>query len=348
MHFIFNLFLLFFAFHQYGFSYQQKMTFKTFLNKKKLEYSDYSDILNVLNTIKISSLQISKLLSYSHIEKLNCYFENDNINTMNNHQEKQKNIGILSNKILKSNIEAEEMVNVVFSEEEENKCIFHLCSKNKIKVIYDSLDGSENINVNMPTGTIFSCYRDNLNLNNTLNSINAQHNLVCGGYVLYSSSINLVFFFRDQLYHFEYDDLMKDFICINDNLKMPKKGNIYSINEAKINNFHNKHKLYLDKLKDEDYSLHYSGCLVADIHNLIMNGGIYMCPKNIKTQESNIRLLYQAKPLSKIIECIGGMCVDEYRSIQFKKIGDVHETTPLYIGSKENLIEFHKFCNKID
>ena len=77
MHFIFKLFLLFFAFHQYGFSYQQKMTFKTFLNKKKLEYSDYSDILNVLNTIKISSLQISKLLSYSHIEKLNGYFEKD-------------------------------------------------------------------------------------------------------------------------------------------------------------------------------------------------------------------------------------------------------------------------------
>lgn len=347
MHSIFNIFLLFFAFHQYGFSYQQKMTFKTFLNKKKLEYSDYSDILNVLNTIKISSLQISKLLSYSHFEKLNCYFEKDNINIMNTHQGKQKNIGILSNKILKSNIEAEEMVNVVFSEEEENKCIFHLCSKNKIKVIYDSLDGSENINVNMPTGTIFSCYRDNLNINNTLNSINAQHNLVCGGYVLYSSSINLVFFFRDQLYHFEYDYLMKDFICINDNLKMPKKGNIYSINEGKINNFHKKHKLYLNKIKKEDYNLHYSGCLVADLHTILLKGGLYMYPKDVNTNQSKINLLYKGKPISKIIHYAGGICVDEYRNIEFRKIENYHQTIPYYFGSYENMIDLINFCQKI-
>jgi len=129
---------------------------------------------------------------------------------------------------------------------------------------------------------------------------------------------------------------------------MPNKGKVYSINEAKINTFHRKHKLYLDKLKEEDYSLRYSGCLVADVHNLIIHGGIYMYPKNIKSNESKLRLLYEAKPLSRIIECVGGMCVDEYRSIQFKDIKDIHEKTPLYIGSKENIIEFNKFCYKVD
>ena len=87
MFFIFNIVLLLFLFHENVHSYQSKMTFKTFINIKKLEFLDYSDILDVLNNIKISSLHISKLLSYSHIEKLNGYFEKDNINTVNIHQE---------------------------------------------------------------------------------------------------------------------------------------------------------------------------------------------------------------------------------------------------------------------
>lgn len=346
MFFIFNIVLLLFLFHENVHSYQSKMTFKTFINIKKLEFLDYSDILDVLNNIKISSLHISKLLSYSHIEKLNGYFEKDNINTVNIHQEKQKKIDILSNGILKNNIEAQRMVNVIFSDE-GNECVFHLRSKNKIIVVYDPLDGSENIDINMPTGTIFGCYKDNLNFNNTLNSINSQHNLVCGGYVLYSSSINLVFFFQNQLYHFEYDDLMKDFICINDNLKMPIKGNIYSVNEGKIYNFHKKHKLYLDKIKKENYNLRYSGCLVADLHSILLKGGLYMCPKDVNTNQSKINLLYKGKPISKIIHYAGGICVDEYRNIEFKKIENYQQTIPYYFGSRENMQDFITFCQKI-
>ena len=338
--------LLFLLFEQI-ICYTNKITFKSFLKNKIYENHENEEILNLLNIIQKSSLHISKLLSYSYIENLNEYFDKDNINVRNNYHKKERKIDILSNGIIKSNIMTLNGVQSLMTEKEEEERIINLRTNKKIIVVYNPLDGS-NIERSIPTSTIFSCYYDNLNFNNSLESINSQHNLVLSGYILYSSSINLVFYYQNQVYHFVYDNLMNDFIIVNDNVKIPNRGNIYSINEAKINNFHNKHKLYLDKLKDEDYSLHYSGCLVADIHNLIINGGIYMCPKNIKTQESNIRLLYQAKPLSKIIECIGGMCVDEYRSIQFKKIKDVHETTSLYIGSKENLIEFYKFCNKID
>lgn len=327
--------------------FHNKITFTSFLQKKIYENNENEEILNLLYTIQKSGFHISKLLSYSHIENLNGYFKKDNVNVRNNHHKKERKIDILSNGIIKSNIEAHKGVHVLTSEEDKEKRI-KLKNNKKIIVVYDPLDGSNNIDTNMPRATIFGCYYDSLDCQNNLESINSQHNLVLSGYILYSSSINLVFFYENKVYHFVYDDLIKDFVIINDNVKMPNKGKVYSINEAKINTFHRKHKLYLDKLKEEDYSLRYSGCLVADVHNLIIHGGIYMYPKNIKSNESKLRLLYEAKPLSRIIECVGGMCVDEYRSIQFKDIKDIHEKTPLYIGSKENIIEFNKFCYKVD
>lgn len=328
--------------------YVNKFTFKTFLNKKKYENQENHDLLELLNTIQKSGIHISKLLSYSHIENLNDNYEENIINSRNIHQEKQKKLDIISNRIIKSNIGALKGANILISEEEEKEKIINIKTNKKLIFVYDPLDGSDNADVNMPTATIFGCYYDTLNFSNSLDSINSHHNLILSGYILYSSSINLVFYYENKVYHFMYDTIIKDFVIVNDNVKMPNKGYIYSINEAKINNFHKKHKLYLNKLKDENYSLRYSGCLVADIHNLIINGGIYMYPKNIKNNKSKLRLLYEGKPLGKIIECIGGLCVDEYQSIQSKKINNIHETTPLYIGSKENIIEFNQYCQNYD
>ena len=336
--------LLCIFFFQYVSSFHNKMTFKTFLSQKKVENKKNAEILDLLYSIQKSGFHIHKLLSYSYTENLNTHYEKNNMNTGNVYQEKQKNLHILTNAIIRSNINALNVKNVLLKD--TNETLLNINSDKKLIFVYEPLDNYDGFNSNMLRSTLFSCYCDHLDLENNLDSINSQHTLVLSGYILYTSSINLIFCYENQVYHFIYDEFINDYVCINDNVKMPKKGNIYCINEAKINQCHKKHDLYLKKLKNEGYTSIYSGCLVADIHTLINNGGIYMNP-NINNQ-SKINVLYQAKPLAHIIECAGGLCVDEYRSIQFKKINSESETTPLYIGSKNNINDMTHFCYFID
>ena len=321
------------------FSY--KVTFKSFIQKKKYENPFNEDILQVLDAMHRSGLHIHKLLSYSNVENLQGFYSE---NSLNIHQEKQKKLDLLSDKIIRSNVCGIESLGSIFSEEDDN--IVKMKKDHKLIFCYDPLDGSSNIDTHMPTGTIFSCYNDGHYFQENKQVINSQGSLVLSGYLLYSSSLHFVFYYEKSVYHFMYDDLYKDFILIHDNIKIPKKGNQYSINEGKINSFHKNHKLYLEKCKKENYSSRYHGCLVADFHNVIMNGGIFMYPKDIVKNKSKIRLLYEAKPLAKIIEEMGGICVDEEIHIHKKKIKDIHETTPIYFGSNENMVDFIEFCRK--
>lgn len=200
----------------------------------------------------------------------------------------------------------------------------------------------------MPTGTIFGLYKDSINFDNTLSSINRINDLVLAGYVLYSSSIHIVFYYHYNIYHFIYDEDLKDFILYDENIKIPDFGNIYSINEAKINNFDKKNKNYLEKLKNENYCSRYYGCLVADFHNILINGGIFMYPENIKENKNKIRLLYEAKPLAKIMNFAGGLFTDNNINISKKKINNIHETTPIYFGSKNNINDFENYCKNLE
>ena len=322
-----------------------KINFKNFIKRKSLEtnYLGDNDTIEILDNIQKSALQIKKILSLSYLEDINLVNNNYNI-----HNEKQKKIDLLSNSIIKNSLSAHNVINTLCSEEEKQEKVINIKSNKKLIFVYDPLDGSSNIENSMPMGTIFGLYKDNINFDSTLVSINKSNDLILSGYILYSSSMHLVFYYNYNIYHFIYDEDIKDFILYNDNVKIPEYGNIYSINEAKINCFHKNHKLYLDELKNKDFCTRYYGCLVADFHNILMNGGIFMYPKNIKNNKNKIRLLYEAKPLAKIINFAGGLCCDENNNMDKKKINNIHETTSIYFGSKKNIEEFHNFCNELE
>ena len=258
-------FILFYFFFEEIKSY--KITFKKFIYKKILEnnYSSDNDIYEILNNIKNSAIHINKILSLSFLENIKLVNDNYNI-----HNEKQKKIDILSNSIIKNSIISHNKVSSLCSEEEDKEKIINLKSNKKLIFVYDPLDGSANVGSSMPMGTIFGLYKDSINFDSTLTSINKLNNMVLGGYILYSSSLHLVFYNEYKVYHFIYDEDVKDFILYNDNVKIPRFNNIYSLNEGKINNFDIKHKLYLEKLKDDCFSSRYHGCLVADFHNILM------------------------------------------------------------------------------
>lgn len=317
-----------------------KITFKKFINMQILKntYNGNNELYEILNSIQKSAIQIKKILSLSYLENINLVNDNYNI-----HNEKQKKLDVLSNSIIKNHMLASRKVSSLCSEEEDREKMINYRTNKKLIFVYDPLDGSSNIENSMPMGTIFGLYKDSINFDDSLSSINKLNNMVLGGYILYSSSLHLVFYINYKVYHFIYNEDVKDFVLHNDNIRMPNFNNIYSVNEGKINNFDEVHKSYLEKLKNEDYCSRYYGCLVADFHNILMKGGIFMYPKNIITNKSKLRLLYEAKPLAKIIQTAGGLCKDENIDINKKLLNNIHDTTPLYFGSKDNMNDFYNF-----
>jgi fructose-1,6-bisphosphatase I len=346
--FLFLFVFLFFNFQEINsnsYKIKNKISFKNFIKKKSLEtnFNGNDDVVKILNNIKDCSLLINKIVSLSFLESTNLL--NSNINV---HNEKQKKMDLLSNSIIKNSILTNKKITSFCSEEETNEKIVNLNNNKKLFFVYDPLDGSSNIESCMPTGTIFGLYQDDINFKKSTDSINKMNNMVLGGYILYSSSIHLVFYFEYNVYHFIYDEYLKDFVLYRDNFKTPEFNPLYSLNEGKINNFDFKHKLYLEKLKNEEFSSRYCGCLVADFHNILMNGGMFMYPCDVYKDKSKLRLLYEAKPLAKIIEKTGGLMTDGIIDINKKKLEKIHETTPLYFGSKKNMLDFNDFSNNYE
>ena len=230
---------------------KNQITFKNFIRKKSLEtsFDGNSDVVEILNNIKDCAIQINKILSLSFLETIQL--QN---NELNIHEEKQKKLDLLSNNIIKNAISSNNKVSSLCSEEEVEEKIIQLRTNKKLIFVYDPLDGSSNIESSMNVGTIFGLYKDNINFEKSLDSINKMNNMVLGGYILYSSSMHLVFYFDYNVYHFIYDEYLKDFILYRMNFKTPEFNPLYSLNEGKINNFHFKHIIYLENLKNQEFT----------------------------------------------------------------------------------------------
>ena len=331
----------------FNISFSYKINFKNFIHKKKLENTDNIELLETLDIIKKTAFHLSKLISYSYIENLNGNYVKNNENLMNIHGEYQQKIDYISNNIFKVNLCSSYNIDSIISEEENDICkcsnIIHSNSNNKKYIVtIDPLDGSSNLDNGMPTGTIFSIYKNNKE--NTIDSL-TKNNILSSGYILYSSSINLVFTLLDKIYYFVYDQDLKEFILINDNLKIKTFNKLYSINEGYTKCFPNYVKKYLKYVKKNKYKQRYFGCIVSDFHNILINGGIFLYPKTDKHKNGKIRLLYEAIPLSFIANLADGLSSDGNGNIIDKKILDIHDNTEIFIGSKKNVKELLMFKN---
>ena len=142
---------------------------------------------------------------------------------------------------------------------------------------------------------------------------------------------------------FMLDDTFNDFILTKTNIKIPISGNIYSFNEANEFDWRDNTRNFIKDLKLEKPSKtsRYFGALVADTHNILLNGGIFGYPLTIKNPNGKLRLLYEAIPIAKIIEDAGGIATNGCNRILDIKIEKIHQRTPLFFGSKEqmNLLE---------
>ena len=231
---------------------------------------------------------------------------------------------------------------VASEENEEMIPINSEVSKNaKYVVAIDPLDGSSNIDVNVSIGTIFSIYRRTTltgpsNLSDFMQKGTEQ---VAAGYVIYGSSTMLVYTTGKGVNGFTLDPSIGEFCLSHPDMKIPRQGKIYSINEGNYAHFPDGVKKFIKFCQEEDdatkrpYSSRYIGSLVADFHRNLLKGGIYIYPATAKSPHGKLRLGYECNPLAMIVEQAGGKASDGFNRILDIQPSSLHQRTPLFIGS---------------
>ena len=215
-------------------------------------------------------------------------------------------------------------------------------------LIFDPLDGSSNIDVNVSIGTIFSIFkRKNSTQSVTLSDVlqkGAQQ--VAAGYFIYGSSTMMVYTTGNGVHGFTLDPSVGEFLLSHPDIKIPEQGKIYSVNESYWHYWDEKTREVVSYFKSPQnergrpYSLRYIGSLVADFHRNLLYGGIFMYPadkKDPKKPSGKLRLLCEANPMALIVEQAGGMAIDGQRRILDTEPQELHQRVPLFIGSKKDV-----------
>lgn len=225
--------------------------------------------------------------------------------------------------------------------------------KGKYVLVFDPLDGSSNIDVNVTIGTIFSIYQ-RLDPTATTDGTHADvlqpgYKQVAAGYASYGSSTTLVYTSGHGVDVFTFDQTIGEFLLTNEKIKIPKRGKYYSINEGNMYRWTPRLREYIDYLKQETpdrsrpYSSRYIGTAVADVHRTLYYGGIFIYPADITAPKGKLRLMYEVNPLSMIIEQAGGRATDGYNRILDIEPTDIHERVPIFMGSVEDVLEAEMF-----
>jgi fructose-1,6-bisphosphatase I len=218
-------------------------------------------------------------------------------------------------------------------------------------VAIDPLDGSSNIDVNVPVGTIFSIYRristeGSPGLPDVLQKGTEQ---VAAGYIIYGSSTMLVYTTGHGVNGFTLDPSIGEFCLSHPQMKIPETGTIYSINEGNYVHFPEGVKQYIKYCQVEDdkscrpYSSRYIGSMVADLHRNLIKGGIFIYPNTAEAPSGKLRLVYECNPLAFIVEQAGGRATNGFSRILDLEVNQLHQRSPIFIGSNHMVMKAEEF-----
>lgn len=216
---------------------------------------------------------------------------------------------------------------------------------------FDPLDGSSNIDANISIGTIFSIYkRISKSGPGTLEDcLQVGVEQVAAGYIIYGSSTIMIYTTGQGVHGFTLDPTVGEFLLFYENIQIPKKSKTYSINEGNYSRWNMNLQRFINDLKADDdskgrpYSSRYVGSLVADFHRNLLYGGLFMYPEDKKNPNGKLRLLYEANPLAFIVEQAGGRATNgKDRILEIIPL-NLHQRTPLFIGSEEDVKEAEKY-----
>ncbi len=307
------------------------------------------ELSQLLRDIGLAAKIISREVNKAGITNILGFEGSENV-----HGERVKKLDVFSNEQMISALSRSNNVCMIISEESDG--IIRLKSSSGKYIVYtDPLDGSSNIDVNVSIGTIFSIYlrkshrADYPTIDDAIQSGLSQ---VAAGYVIYGSSTMLAYTTGLGVSTFTLDPSIGEFFLADGDVKIPDMGPFYSINEGSYNSWETGLKKYIKYCQEEDkatmrpYSARYIGSMVADVHRILLKGGIFIYPKSKSYPNGKLRLMYECNPLAFIIEQAGGKASDGLRRVMEIEPTDIHQRSPIFIGSKKNVEMAEKFLKE--
>ncbi|KAK3538868.1 hypothetical protein QTP86_018772 [Hemibagrus guttatus] len=257
-----------------------------------------------------------------------------------------KKLDVLSNDLVINMIKSSFTSCVLVSEEDDKAIIIEPDQRGKYVVCFDPLDGSSNIDCLASIGTIFAIYKkDNDSEPTEKDALLPGRKIVAAGYALYGSATMLVLSTGQGVNCFMLDPAIGEFILVDRDVKIKKKGKIYSLNEGYAQYFYPDVTAYLQKKKfPEDgsapYGGRYVGSMVADVHRTLVYGGIFLYPANVKSPKGKLRLLYECNPMAFIMEQAGGMATTGPINVLDIQPETIHQRAPIVLGSPDDVKEY--------
>lgn len=293
----------------------------------------------ILDVLKLAIIDSSKKI---HDAIINSLIHEEGIKNATN--DRVLNIDLVVNSIFLSHLDSSGLCNEILSEE----CLYRICSNNEslYNVVLDPLDGSTNTSCNLPTGTIFGIVEKRTGV------------LLAAGYALYGQTTLLVVAKESRVQLFSLKDvssgfgpfqkIRKKFVVLNNNVRCPNEGNIYSTNESYSHLWLTEEpKNYINSIKSKNFKSRYFGCMVADCHQILMKGGIFFYPENENSRRGKLRLMYEAKPMAFIFKIAGGFAFNSsFEELDQIHSGNDHARISVVIGSRSNVNQYFSLFTK--
>lgn len=312
-----------------------------YVGKAGIDVGD--DLVVLIHHLQYACKRIASLVASPYNSSLGKF-----VGAGGSERDAPKALDIVSNEIIQTALENSGKVAVMASEEDDAPV--WLADDGPFVVVLDPLDGSRNIDASIPTGTIFGIYRRLVELDELpkeekaqLNSLQSGTRLIGAAYVLYSSATIFCASFGSGVHSFTLDHSTGDFVLTNPSLKIPSRGQIYSVNDARYFDWPEGLRQYIDTVRQgkgkypKKYSARYICSLVADFHRTLLYGGVAMNPRD------HLRLVYEANPLSFLAEQAGGKGSDGKSRILSIQPVKLHQRLPLFLGSPEDIDELESY-----
>ncbi|KAG0589278.1 hypothetical protein M758_1G008600 [Ceratodon purpureus] len=298
------------------------------------------DLTILLNNIVLGCKFVCSSVSKAGLAKLIGLAGETNVQG-----EEQKKLDVLSNDVFVNALVSSGRTNVLVSEEIEDAIFVEKAKRGRYCVVFDPLDGSSNIDCGVSIGTIFGIYMLKDGIEGTVEDVLQPGTaMLAAGYCMYGSSCTLVLSTGAGVNGFTLDPSLGEFILTHPDIKIPKKGKIYSVNEGNAMNWDAPTTKYVQNAKfpkdgASPKSLRYIGSMVADVHRTLLYGGIFMYPGDKKSPKGKLRVLYEVFPMSFLMEQAGGQAfTGKERALELVPT-HIHDRSPIFLGSYDDVEE---------
>lgn len=323
------------------------LTLTQFILERERDHPEATgDFTALLNAIALAGKRISRDVNRAGLANIIGLTGDTNVQN-----EKVQKLDLIANTQMERALAPTGLVCAIGSEEDDGPVPLEHGANGRYVALYDPLDGSSNIDVGAPIGTIFSIYRRKTAPGSGSNALEdllqPGRDLAAAGYILYGSSTMLVYTTGAGVHAFTLEPAIGEFILTDSDLKADGGAKVYSTNEGNSLRWADTDLEWVSQMKTEGYSARYIGSLVADFHRNLLKGGIFVYPGDSKLPNGKLRLFYEASPLSFVIEQAGGKATDGKQRILDIVPAELHQRTPLYIGNADEVDRIMSIRSKV-